>query len=58
MRRFSFIVLSFTRHLYREYKSVQITVRIHRYPSQLVIIANISEARTLHVTLLHFVELK
>ncbi|KAF1828149.1 hypothetical protein BDW02DRAFT_513118, partial [Decorospora gaudefroyi] len=57
IRRFSFVVLSFTRHLYREYKSMQIIKGIAGILRRSIIILKILEASTLYVTRLHFVEL-
>ena len=74
IRRFSFVVLSFTRHSYKEYKSVQITrgikgslicsvtilsvVAIAMPMLKLLTTLQISKASTLRVTRLHFVELQ
>lgn len=74
IRRFSFVVPSFTRHSYREKESVQITkgtggsrswsiinfkvVTIDRPISKPATMLYISEASTLLVTLLHFTELQ
>jgi hypothetical protein len=38
IRRFSFVVLSLTKHLYSKYKSVQTTIRVCENPSCLLII--------------------
>ncbi|KAF1936977.1 hypothetical protein EJ02DRAFT_357833, partial [Clathrospora elynae] len=57
MRRFSLVVPSFTRHSYKEYESVQMTRGTAARPRRSVIIRRISEASTLRVTRLHFVEL-
>jgi hypothetical protein len=38
IKRFSCVVLSLTKHLYSEYKSVQTTIRVYKNPSCLVII--------------------
>ncbi|EFQ91565.1 hypothetical protein PTT_11551 [Pyrenophora teres f. teres 0-1] len=57
IRRFSFVVLSLTRHLYKEYESVQTTSGISGILSRSVTILKISDANTLRVTRLHLVEL-
>jgi hypothetical protein len=41
IRRFSLVVLSLTRHLYREYKSVHIIRRVGGRPSRSVIILRV-----------------
>jgi hypothetical protein len=38
IKRFSFVVLSLTKHLYNKYKSVQTTIRVCGNPSYLLII--------------------
>jgi hypothetical protein len=38
IRRFSSVVLSLTKHLYSEYKSVQTTIGVYKNPSYLLII--------------------
>ncbi|KAF1978731.1 hypothetical protein BU23DRAFT_448223 [Bimuria novae-zelandiae CBS 107.79] len=57
IRRFSLVVLSFTRHLYREYESVQMTKGTAGRLRRFIIIYRILEASTLRVTRLHFVKL-
>ncbi|KAF1964316.1 hypothetical protein BU23DRAFT_492976 [Bimuria novae-zelandiae CBS 107.79] len=57
IRRFSLVVLSFTRHSYREYKSIQTTKRTAGRLRRSIIIYKILEASTLRVTRLHFVKL-
>jgi hypothetical protein len=41
IRRFLLVVLSLTRHLYREYKSVHTISRVSSRPSRLVIILRV-----------------
>ncbi|KAF1978914.1 hypothetical protein BU23DRAFT_449213, partial [Bimuria novae-zelandiae CBS 107.79] len=57
IRRFSLVVLSFTRHSYREYKSIQMTKGTAGRLRRSIIIYKILEASTLYVTRLHFVKL-
>ncbi|KAF1965118.1 hypothetical protein BU23DRAFT_490480 [Bimuria novae-zelandiae CBS 107.79] len=57
IRRFSLVVLSFTRHSYREYKSVQITKGTAGRLRRSIIIYRILKANTLRVTRLYFVKL-
>ncbi|KAF1970974.1 hypothetical protein BU23DRAFT_472079 [Bimuria novae-zelandiae CBS 107.79] len=57
IRRFSLVVLSFTRHLYREYKSVQTTKGTAGRLRRSMIIYKILEASTLRITRLHFIKL-
>ncbi|KAF1972741.1 hypothetical protein BU23DRAFT_466937 [Bimuria novae-zelandiae CBS 107.79] len=57
IRRFSLVVLSFTRHSYREYESVQITKGTIGRLRRSIIIYKILEASTLYVTRLHFIKL-
>ncbi|KAF1965113.1 hypothetical protein BU23DRAFT_490544, partial [Bimuria novae-zelandiae CBS 107.79] len=57
IRRFSLVVPSFTRHLYREYKSIQMTKGTAGRPRRSIIIYRILEASTLRVTRLYFIKL-
>jgi hypothetical protein len=38
IRRFSFVILSLTKHSYNKYKSVQTTIKVYENPSCLLII--------------------
>ncbi|KAF1969099.1 hypothetical protein BU23DRAFT_478113 [Bimuria novae-zelandiae CBS 107.79] len=57
IRRFSLVVLSFTRHSYREYESIQMTKGTTGRLRRSIIIYRILEASTLRVTRLHFIKL-
>ncbi|KAF1965555.1 hypothetical protein BU23DRAFT_489231 [Bimuria novae-zelandiae CBS 107.79] len=57
IRRFSLVILSFTRYSYREYESVQITKGTIGRLRRSIIIYRILEASTLRIIRLHFVKL-